>query len=83
MTEYIEQKKKLFEDVLTQAYDHKKYIGFLRELLNDVELVAPNKQQIPYNTFSSAVEHYVYIGIPAKMATLLPCIPSAFMKIKV
>ena len=62
MTEYIGQKKKLFEDVLTQAYDHKKYIGFLRELLNDVKLVAPNKQQIPYNTFSSAVEHYVYIG---------------------
>ena len=62
MTEYIDQKKKLFEDVLTQAYSDQKYIAFLRELLNNVELIAPNKQQNPYNTFSSAVEHYVYIG---------------------
>lgn len=59
---YIEQKKKLFKDVLTKAYEHKKYVGFLRELLNDITLIAPYKEQKPYNTFSSAIEHYMYIG---------------------
>ena len=62
MTEYIEQKQKLFEAVLTGAYNHQKYIAFLREFLNNVELIAPNKQQKPYNTFSSAIEYYVHIG---------------------
>ena len=59
---YLEQKKKLFKDVLTQAYEHKKYVSFLRELLNDIKLIAPYKEQKPYNTFSSAIEHYMYIG---------------------
>lgn len=59
---YLEQKKKLFKDVLTQAYEHKKYVGFLRELLNNITLIAPYKEQKPYNTFSSAIEHYMYIG---------------------
>ena len=59
---YLEQKKKLFKDVLTQAYEHKKYVGFLRELLNDIKLIAPYTEQKPYNTFSSAIEHYMYIG---------------------
>lgn len=59
---YLEQKKKLFKDVLTQAYEHKKYVGFLRELLNDIKLIAPYTEQKPYNTFSFAIEHYMYIG---------------------
>lgn len=59
---YIEQKKNLFKDVLTKTYEHKKYVGFLRELLNDITLIAPYKEQKPYNTFSSAIEHYMYIG---------------------
>lgn len=59
---YLEQKKKLFKDVLTQAYEHKKYVGFLRELLNDIKLISPYTEQKPYNTFSSAIEHYMYIG---------------------
>ena len=58
----IEQKKKRFKDTLQSAYDHKSYILFIRELLNDIQIVAPDKRIQTYDTFGAAVEHYYHIG---------------------
>lgn len=58
----IEQKRKIFEDTLTNAYNLKDYIRFVSELLNNILLVAPNKQNRPYDTFSSAIEYHIHIG---------------------
>lgn len=58
----LEQKRKIFEETLTKAYEHDKYVMFLRELLDNMKLVAPNLDQKPYNTFSTAVDHYRHIG---------------------
>ena len=57
-----EIRRKRFTDTLTQPYDHDKYILFLQELLNEVELASPKKPQAPYNTFSAAVNGYYHIG---------------------
>lgn len=57
-----EQKRKIFEGTLTQAYDHDRYVQFLRELLDNMQLVAPNKEVKPWNTFSAAIDHYRHIG---------------------
>lgn len=58
----IEQKKKIFEGTLTQPYDHERYVQFLRELLDNMKLVAPNKEVKPWSTFSAAIDHYKHIG---------------------
>lgn len=58
----LEQKRKIFEETLTKAYDHDKYVMFLRELLDNMKLVAPNQDKEPYNTFYAAVDHYRHIG---------------------
>lgn len=57
-----EHKRRIFEDTLTKPYDHEQYIGFIRELLNNVQLIAPRKDLKPWNTFSVAVNHYNHIG---------------------
>ena len=57
-----EQKQKIFEGTLTQAFDHDRYVKFLRELLDNMQIVAPNKELRPWNTFSAAVDHYRHIG---------------------
>ena len=57
-----EQKQKIFEGTLTQAFDHDRYVQFLRELLDNMQLVAPNKEVKPWNTFSAAIDHYRHIG---------------------
>lgn len=57
-----EQKKKIFEGTLTSAFDHDSYVQFLRELLDNMQLVAPNKEIKPYSTFSAAIDHYRHIG---------------------
>ena len=57
-----EQKRKIFEETLTEAYDHERYVQFLRELLDNMQLVAPNKEVKPWNTFSVAIDHYRHIG---------------------
>ena len=58
----LEQKRKIFEETLTKAYEHDKYVMFLRELLDNMKLVAPNLDKEPYNTFYAAVDHYRHIG---------------------
>ena len=58
----LEQKRKIFEETLTEAYDHDKYVLFLRELLDNMKLVAPNIEKKPFNTFSAAIDNYKHIG---------------------
>ncbi len=57
-----EQKLKIFEGTLTQAFDHDRYVQFLRELLDNMRIVAPNREVKPWNTFSAAIDHYRHIG---------------------
>ena len=57
-----EQKRKRFEETLTRAFDHDRYVQFLKELLNNMQIVAPNKKIKPYSTFSAAIDHYRHIG---------------------
>ena len=57
-----EQKRKRFEETLTKAFDHDRYVQFLRELLDNMQVVAPNREVKPWNTFSAAVDHYRHIG---------------------
>lgn len=58
----IEQKRKIFEGTLTKAFDHNRYVQFLKELLNNVQDAAPKKEMKPYNTFSAAIDNYRHIG---------------------
>lgn len=57
-----EQKRRIFEDTITKAYDHEKFKRFLRELLVNIQPVAPDKEVKPWSTFSAAVDHYNHIG---------------------
>lgn len=56
------QKKKLFLDTLTSAYNHKEYVHFLQELLNDVQLVAPGTFNKEYSSLSAVIEGHYHIG---------------------
>ncbi len=58
----IEQKKNTFEETLSKAYDHERYLGFLGELLTNIHWVAPEKEVKPYNTFSAAIANYRHLG---------------------
>ena len=58
----IEHKKQTFVNTLRSGYKKEEYTRFLREMLNNVEIKAPDKEIIPYNTFSAAVEYYTHIG---------------------
>ena len=57
-----EQKRKRFEETLTKAFNHDRYVQFLRELLDNMQVVAPNREVKPWNTFSAAVDQYRHIG---------------------
>ena len=57
-----EQKRKIFEGTLTDAFDHERYVKFLRELLDNMQIVAPNREVKPWSTFSVAIDHYRHIG---------------------
>lgn len=57
-----EQKRKIFVGTLTEAFNHDRYVQFLRELLDNIHIVAPNKENKPFNTFSAAIDHYRHIG---------------------
>lgn len=55
-------KRERFVNTLSSAYKHDDYVLFLKELLVNIQLVAPNKEIKPWNTFSAAVDHYNHIG---------------------
>lgn len=57
-----ELRRKRFTDTLTGPYDHQTFILFLKELLNDVQIVNPDRLIQPYNTFSVAINGYYHIG---------------------
>ena len=57
-----EQKRKRFEETLTKAFNHDRYVQFLRELLDNMQAVSPYREVKPWNTFSAAVDHYRHIG---------------------
>lgn len=56
------QKKKLFLDTLTSAYNHEEYVRFLQELLNDVHLVAPETFNKEYSSLSAVIEGHYHVG---------------------
>ena len=56
------RKEQIFQDTLHDEYKHESFILFIREMLNNVNLVAPNKQLKTYSTFSAAVDYYYHIG---------------------
>ena len=58
----MEKKRQIFEETLTKSFDNDNYLLFLRELFDNIELVAPNREMKPYNTFSAAVENYRHIA---------------------
>ncbi len=55
-------KRERFVNTLTSAYKQEDYVLFLKELLVNMQIVAPNKDIKPWNTFSAAVDHYNHIG---------------------
>lgn len=57
-----EQKKIMFQNTLTSAYNHKEYVHFLQELLNNVQLVAPGKFNKEYSSLSAVIEGHYHIG---------------------
>lgn len=58
----MSRKSEIFESVLTSAYENSAFVGFVQELLNNVELVAPNAYKKVYNNFSYYVDGYYHIG---------------------
>lgn len=58
----MSRKSEMFEKVLTEPYDNGIFVNFIREFLNNVELVAPTAFKKVYNNFSYYVEGYYHIG---------------------
>ena len=56
------RKQEIFEKVLKNKYVHDEFIGFTREFLNDIQLVAPNTYNKEYSNFSFYVAGYYHIG---------------------
>lgn len=58
----MNRKSEMFEKVLTEPYNNGTFVNFIREFLNNVELVAPTAFKKIYNNFSYYVEGYYHIG---------------------
>lgn len=58
----MNRKLEIFENVLTSPFNNDDFVGFVRELLNNVELVAPTKYNKEYSNFSFYVDGYYHIG---------------------
>lgn len=58
----MNRKQEIFEGVLKKAYIHDEFVGFTREFLNDIQLVAPTKYNKEYSNFSFYVDGYYHIG---------------------
>lgn len=58
----MNRKQEIFEGVLKKAYVHDDFVGFTREFLNDIQLVAPTKYNKEYSNFSFYVDGYYHIG---------------------
>lgn len=58
----MNRKLDIFEKVLTNPFDNDQFVGFVREFLNNVELVAPTRYNKEYSNFSFYVDGYYHIG---------------------
>lgn len=58
----MDKKQEIFQEVLTNAYVNDKFIGFIKEFLNRVELIAPTKYIEVRSNFSFYVDGYYHIG---------------------
>lgn len=58
----MNRKLEIFERVLTSPFDNETFVGFVREFLNNIQLVAPTKYNKEYSNFSFYVDGYYHIG---------------------
>lgn len=58
----MSRKTDIFEAVLTNPYDHSSFVDFVREFLNDMDMVAPTQYKKIFNNFSYYVDGYYHIG---------------------
>lgn len=58
----MNRKLEIFESVLTSPFNNDSFVGFVREFLNNVELIAPTKYNKEYSNFSFYVDGYYHIG---------------------
>lgn len=58
----MSRKSEIFETVLMGAYDNNVFVNFVREFLNDMELIAPSVYNKVFNNFSYYVDGYYHIG---------------------
>ena len=55
-------KRERFVKTLTSVYKREDYVLFLKELLTNMDVVAPDKDIEPFHTFAAAVSKYSHIG---------------------
>lgn len=55
-------KQEIFESTLTSKYETRKFVDFIREMITGVRILAPDKENKPYNTFSVFVKQYSHVG---------------------
>lgn len=58
----MSRKLEIFESVLTSPFNNDSFVGFVREFLNNVELIAPTRYNKEYSNFSFYVDGYYHIG---------------------
>lgn len=58
----MNRKLEIFESVLTSPFNNDSFVGFVREFLNNVELIASTKYNKEYSNFSFYVDGYYHIG---------------------
>lgn len=55
-------KRERFVKTLTSVYKREDYLLFLKELLTNMNVIAPDKDIEPFHTFAAAVSKYSHIG---------------------
>lgn len=58
----MNRKSEIFEQVLTSPFDNDTFVGFIREFLDNIQLVAPTNYNKEYSNFSFYVDGYYHIG---------------------
>lgn len=58
----MNRKSEIFEQVLTSPFDNDTFVGFVKEFLNNIQLVAPKNYNKVYSNFSFYVDGYYHIG---------------------
>lgn len=58
----MDRKLEIFENVLTNSFSNDLFTNFVREFLNNLEMVAPTRYNKEYSNFSFYVDGYYHIG---------------------